>query len=149
MSTELWKSISRIDGVKNVGVEVERVNEEAPGIGDYNGFSFDYRDVTFESSQIRAPRITVNKIQVSFVFPTFKKQDKAKLYAAINSFNKNNITMKAVLGGVARDTFEVTFSAEFMCPDTAIVDEMTHPIIKVLRNSGTLLVNLLGGMALR
>ncbi len=145
MSTELWESVSRIKGVKDVSVEIERVNEEAPGIGDYKGFSFVYRDVTFESSQIRAPHITVNKLQVSFAFPTSKKQDRLALYGALNSFNKNNITMKAVLVNVTKENFGVMFSAEFMCPDSAIVDDMIHPVIKVLRNSGTLLVGLLGG----
>lgn len=145
MNTEIWKSIKRVEGIEDVTPEVERINEEMPGVGDYKGFHFKYRGVTFESSQIRAPIITVNKIQVSFSFPTQKKQDRAKLYAALNSFNKNNITMKAVLGNVDKDSFDVTFSSEFMCPDNVIVDEMIHPIIKVLRNSGTLLVNLLGG----
>ncbi|PIB51584.1 hypothetical protein AOA57_04330 [Pseudomonas sp. 2588-5] len=144
MSTVIRSSIERLSGIEEVSPEVEENNTSTSGVGDLVSFDFKYGGVTFHCSQIQTPQFTVNKLEALFSFPTSKKQDRLKLLGAINSFNKSRISLKAVLGDVEKDEFQVVFSAEFMCPDDSIVDVMIHPIIRILKGSGNMLVNMVG-----
>jgi len=144
MSTVIRSSIERLSGIEEVSPEIEESNTSNPGVGDLVSFDFKYGGVTFHCSQIQTPQFTVNKLEALFSFPTSKKQDRLKLLGAINSFNRSRISLKAVLGDVEKDEFQVVFSAEFMCPDDSIVDVMIHPIIRILKGGGNMLVNMVG-----
>ncbi len=145
MSTVIRSSIERLLGIEEVSPEIKKINASNPGTGDLVSFDFKYGGVTFHCSQIQSPQFTVNKLEALFSFPTSKKQDRLKLLGAINSFNKSRVALKAVLDDVEKNEFQVVFSSEFMCPDDSIVDDMTHPIIRILKGSGNMLVNIAGG----
>ena len=142
MNTKLRKSLERISGYE--ATLEDQISRSTPEIGDLEVFNFKVQGLIFKCTQIMAPILTVNKIEVSFRFPTQRKQEKSKLYSVINSFNETKVAMKAVLEKVEKDFFQVSFSIEFMCPDGLVVDEMLHPAVKVLRTGGQLLLANLG-----
>lgn len=145
MITKLRQSLKAIAGYEDLTKEGPGIENSALGGANIDVFNFNLEGVTFKCTQIRAPILTVNMIEVSFRFPTLKKQDRNKLLGVVNSYNKTKVAMKAVLEEVEKEYFQISFSVEFMCPDDFIVDEIIHPAVKVLRTSGKLLLASLGG----
>lgn len=143
MNTTFRESLERLSGYEVV-LEDEQFSKSSPGVGDLEVFNFKLDGLVFKCTQIMSAILTVNKVEASFRFPTRRKQEKIKLYSVVNSFNDKRVAMKAVLGKVEKEYFQVSFSIEFMCPDGIIVDEMVHPAVKVLRTSGRLLLAELG-----
>lgn len=141
----------RLDGYQEIEQEHSDEKDElirSSGAG-VDEIEFKLGAAVFHGLQIRTAVLTVNNISVSFRFHTAKKAERPKLYAMINSYNKSRVALKAVLGVVEKDYFEVKFSLEFMCPDDFLNDEIIHPAIKVLRTSGRLLLGSLGGHGIK
>lgn len=143
MKTKLRASLEKLSEFE-MGLEEDQVRKSNPGIGELEIFNFKSQGLMFKCTQIMSQILTVNKIEASFRFPTQRKQEKSKLYSAVNSFNETKVAMKAVLEKTEKDFFQVSFSVEFMCPDELIVDEIVHPSVKVLRTAGQLLLANLG-----
>ncbi|WP_143482437.1 hypothetical protein [Pseudomonas congelans] len=141
MDTKLRQSLKTfLEGEGSLTEGVQTSIAES-GIGDVDVFNFDHQGVTFKCTQVVAPQLAVNKIEASFRFPTHKKQDRAQLHSVVNTFNRSRVAMKAVLEGLEKSHFDISFSVEFMCPDQNIVNDMIHPAVKVLRNCGRLLLS--------
>ena len=144
MNTKLRQSLETMEGYEKVLRDSPPITHKDPDFAEVDVFNFKLNGMIFKCTQISAALLTVNKIEVSFRFPTLKKQDKNNLHVAVNSYNKSKIGMKAVLDKLEKDFFQISFSVEFMCPDSIIVDEIIHPAVKVLRTGGKLFLANLG-----
>ncbi|MBV7571750.1 hypothetical protein KW846_03460 [Pseudomonas sp. PDM32] len=147
MSSKFRQSLMRLDGYQEIDQKSSKEKDEvirSSGAG-VEEIDFKLGSAVYHSLQISTDTLTISIINVSFRFPTEKKSERSKLYSMINAYNKSRIALKAVLGDVQKEYFEVKFSVEFICPDVLLNDEIIHPAVKVLSTSGRLLLGSLGG----
>ncbi|MCF6763397.1 MULTISPECIES: hypothetical protein [Pseudomonas] len=144
MGSNFTNQLKALEGVTNFEMSntpaVEKNNE---GVIAFSG-TLKFRGLVLAFQQILSPSITMNMLNVSFMYPTGKKQQKIKILEALNSFNDARPALKSVLKSSGDKGFSVNFSMEFICSDELIGLSMVESLVKVLSSSGSLLKGTFG-----
>ncbi|MBC3925582.1 hypothetical protein H8S66_22100 [Pseudomonas lurida] len=143
MASNFTDKLKSLEGVTDFECIVSSPVPEDEGVQGYNG-KFKFRDLIMTYQQIVSANLTMNMLNVSFVYPTSKKQQKLKLLETLNSFNESRPAIKASLKNNSDKGFSVNFSMEFICPDEIINLSVVDSVVRVLSSSGSLLKGTFG-----